>query len=84
MGNLHYVLIVVQTREKADALNATLPLASDVLKIQAVFYGQAICGLHHRGQRPNIIVEHYTDIFAGGGWRNEVLLANAAHDAVWV
>jgi hypothetical protein len=77
-----YVLIVVQTREQADELNAKLPLPSADMKMQAIFYGESICGLHYRGQRPNVIFANYTD--DGGRWKHEVLMSSFARGAVLI
>lgn len=78
-----YVWIVVQTKDIADKINEALPVADGSTRVEAIFYGQLICGAHYYGQRPNIIIEKYTDV-GGGTWTNEILRAGAARDAVFI
>lgn len=79
-----YVLFVVQTREEAAAINARLP-EPGVDKYQAIYCGQLVCGIHHRGKRPDVIVMDYVELTdKHSEWTNVVLRPCADHNAIWI
>lgn len=79
-----YVLFVVQTREEAAAINAILPEPS-VDKYQAIYCGQSVCGIHHCGKRPNVIVMDYVELTdKHTEWTNVVLRPCADRNAIWI
>jgi hypothetical protein len=51
-----YTLILCANQRTADELNSLLPPPTRNRKIQAIFNGQIICGLHHHQQRPNVLI----------------------------
>lgn len=70
------IIIVVQTKEKAEALRSFLTLPNVII----TFYGANICGFNYRGKRPNIAICDY-DEDEGYEWTREVLIAGMSKDA---
>lgn len=56
MAERKFIVVITQTHEEADALNAIFPPTTVDFRIQAYPYGYAFCGLHHYGMRPNVLL----------------------------
>ncbi|SER88564.1 hypothetical protein [Psychrobacillus sp. OK032] len=71
-----FELIVVDTKEEADFINLTVAKPNDHRKTYAVFVGQTICGLHHRGVRPNRLTRWHRELTTEMElrWNAEVLI----------
>ncbi|UJF36545.1 hypothetical protein [Paenibacillus hexagrammi] len=80
-----FMLIVVQTRRTAEEINARLAHPVGHFAARAVFVGEALCGIHFRGQRPNMIITQYDpQSMRDLKWEREVLKPAVAQDAVWL
>lgn len=78
-----YTLIITETREEADALNAVLPQPTRGSKVQAYQRGYLFCGLHHNGRRPSAVIS-LTKLRDDDEWFRQILRPTMAHDAVWI
>jgi hypothetical protein len=56
MTERKFIVVITQTREEADVLNAVFPPPTVDFRIQAYHYGYAFCGLNHYGMRPNVLL----------------------------
>lgn len=82
---MNFTLIVVQTRQLAEELNSCLPVDDGRSRVSAVFVGQALCGLHYGGQRPNTIITKFeVRTMKEHDWVKSVLFQIAAQDATWI
>lgn len=70
------VIIVVQTKEMAEALRQLIPLPNVII----TFYGANILGFHRGGKRPSIAICAYEER-EGCEWTNVVLRAGLAPGA---
>lgn len=69
---MNFELIVFDSRDQVNAFNAG---NSDTTK-HAVFVGQAICGLHRHGRRPNKLTRRHKALTTDyvRQWELEVLI----------
>ncbi len=57
-----YICVLVDDREAAARANEHFDtLTTGTFRIQAFRTGQIMHGLHHRGQRPTLILDHTTN-----------------------
>jgi len=78
-----YTLIITETREEADALNAVLPQPTREVKVEAYHRGRSLLGLTHGGRRPNAVIS-LTKLRDDDEWFRQALRPAMARDAVWI